>query len=89
MKKDTLSLILLTLIMSFLPIPFIDVIKFNIVAFSLGMWMAIVKCPHLPTKFMARIDAGLAICSGAKYQQLSINDRLHISLAYSKIISIG
>ena len=43
MKRDALSLILLTLIMSFLPIPFIGVIKFNIVAFSLGMWMAIVK----------------------------------------------
>ncbi len=43
MKKDALSLILLTLIMSFLPIPFIDVIKFNIVAFSLGMWMAKMK----------------------------------------------
>ena len=42
-KKDAFSLVLLTLIISFLPIPFIDVIKFNIVAFSLGMWMATVK----------------------------------------------
>lgn len=90
-KRDPISLLLLTFVISFLPIPFIGVIKFNIVAFSLGMWMAIVKNapPHLPTKFMARIDAGLAICNGAKYQQISINDRLHISLAYSKIISIG
>ena len=43
MKKDALSVVLLTLIISFLPIPFIDVIKFNIVAFSLGMWMATIK----------------------------------------------
>ena len=43
MKKDSLMLILFTLIVSFLPIPFIDVIKFNIVAFSLGMWMVTVK----------------------------------------------
>lgn len=43
MKKDALYVVLLTLIISFLPIPFIDVIKFNIVAFSLGMWMANIK----------------------------------------------
>ena len=43
MKRDVFSLVLLTLIISFLPIPFIDVIKFNIVAFSLGMWMATIK----------------------------------------------
>lgn len=40
MKQDALTLLLLTLIISFLPIPFIDVIKFYIVAFVLGMWMA-------------------------------------------------
>ncbi len=45
MKKDSLMLILFTLIVSFLPIPFIDVIKFNIVAFSLGMWMVTVRNP--------------------------------------------
>lgn len=45
MKRDSLSLLLLTLVLSFLPIPYIDVIKFDIVAFALGMWMADLKIP--------------------------------------------
>lgn len=43
MKKDPLSLLLLTLILSFLPIPFVDVIRFYIVAFAVGMWMVYAK----------------------------------------------
>ena len=39
-KMDTLTLLLLTLILSLLPIPFIDILKFYIVAFAFGMWMA-------------------------------------------------
>ena len=39
-KRDTFSVLMLTLIISFLPIPYIDVIKFNVVAFAVGMWMA-------------------------------------------------
>ena len=91
MKKDALSLILLSLIISFLPIDFIDIIKFNIVAFSLGMWMVTYKNapPHFPARYMDYIIAGPAICSGEKYQQLSIDDRLYTGSAYSKVISIN
>lgn len=38
-KREALLLILCSLVISFLPIPFIDVVKFYIVAFALGMWM--------------------------------------------------
>lgn len=43
MKRDSLSLLLLTLIISFLPIPFFSDIQFNIIAFSLGMLLATSK----------------------------------------------
>lgn len=37
-KREPLLLLLSTLIISYLPIPFIDVIQFNIFAFALGIW---------------------------------------------------
>ena len=39
-KRDALSLVLFSLFVSFLPVSFVGVTKFNIVAFALGMWMA-------------------------------------------------
>ena len=38
-KQDALLLILLALIFSFLPFPHVDFLKYNIVAFILGMWL--------------------------------------------------
>lgn len=68
-KRDVLTLLMLTLIISFLPIPHIDVIKFNIVAFALGMWMAKNKItpPHSPDK-MACYYTPSFVCNRAKFQ---------------------
>jgi len=45
LKKDLQTLLLLTFIISFLPIPFISVVKFYIVAFVLGMYIATKNTP--------------------------------------------
>lgn len=45
MKRDLLTLLLLTLILSLLPIPFIEAIKFYIIAFALGMCMVNSEIP--------------------------------------------
>lgn len=49
MKRDALTLLLLSFIISFLPIPFIEDIQFNIISFALGMWMATEKT-FLPSR---------------------------------------
>lgn len=51
-KRDAMILFLFALIISFLPIPFIEIIQFNIVAFLLGMWMASKYTP--PTSIWAK-----------------------------------
>ncbi|MBR5642776.1 MAG: acyltransferase [Salinivirgaceae bacterium] len=56
-KNDPLPIILLTLIVSFLPIPFIDVIRFYIVAFALGMWLATQKSLQMKSKWIFLILA--------------------------------
>jgi hypothetical protein len=89
MKQDVLTLLLLVLIISFLPIPFIDVIKFNIVAFALGMWMANSKIAPPQLCQMAHSYTLLAVYSRPKYQQLSIDDRLHSDGACSSILSFN
>lgn len=51
LKKDLQTLLLLTFIISFLPIPFISVVKFYIVAFVLGMYIATKIPPSNSTWF--------------------------------------
>lgn len=52
MRRDELTLLLLSLIISFLPIPLIEDIQFNIVSFALGMLLASSKnaSPNLYAK---------------------------------------
>ena len=59
MKRDPFTLLLLTLIVSFLPVPYMDVIQFNIVAFALGMWMMKSPPPLLNVKWFVLLLAAL------------------------------